>query len=249
MASESPTIDLHAQSASAPTGGDLFNTLQIGPRVAFLLTDIAGRRPELDPIAAAMQRAFRTTTTGLLTAPIVNLMETTETLILEINHALVATAKHARFAPTVVGCYDSQLGILAYINAGGQTALFHDSEGTRALPNVSVPLGLFTHLPYDASIQAFEPGAILLVVTKGINDSLESRSQSGPERLIELLESSKPNSANDLCTTVLTAARQSRKPHLDWLPFQTKPVLEDLTALTLIRPSSCAQLTKQHPSS
>ena len=137
-------IDLHAQYSPERTGGDLFDTVRIGLRVAFLVIDIGGRRPELDPIAAEMQHVFRATSAELFSAANVNLMEAAETLILALNHALIAMAKGVRFAPTFIGCYDVQLGVLAYINAGGQTALFRDSEGTRALPNVSMPLGLFT---------------------------------------------------------------------------------------------------------
>jgi serine phosphatase RsbU (regulator of sigma subunit) len=162
-------------------------------------------------------------------------MEATEMLVHAINQALIGEAKGARFAPTMVGCYDAQLGILAYINAGGQTALFHDSEGTRILPNVSMPLGLFTHLTYDASIQAFEPGAMLLVVTKGVTQSMEGSHPFGPERVIEVMRSSNFDSASGVCGAVLQAAHRFQKSRWDWLPFRGKPVREDMTALAMVR--------------
>ena len=56
---QSDGIDLHAQYYGERTGGDLFDAVRVGPRVAFLLSDIAGRRPEVDPISAEMQEAFR----------------------------------------------------------------------------------------------------------------------------------------------------------------------------------------------
>ncbi len=228
-------IDLHGQYSSEPTGGDLFDMVQVGPRVAFLLTDIAGRRPEVDPILAEMQRVFRTSSEGLLNGRDVNLMEATEALILAINQALIGVAKGVRFAPTMVGCYDVQLGVLAYINAGGQTAVFQDSEGTRALPNVSVPLGLFTHLPYDASIQAFEPGATLLVVTKGVTESMGGRNPFGPEKVMEVLQRAKAESASGICSAVLTAADPFRKRRWNWLPFRGNLVRADVTALAMVR--------------
>lgn len=134
-----------------------------------------------------------------------------------------------------MGCYDVQLGIPAYINAGGQTALFRDSEGTRALPNVSVPLGLFTHMTYDASIQAFEPGATLLIVTKGVTESDGASNASNPEKVMEVLQSAIGKSANELCTAVLEAAQRDEKHHWEWLPFRSKPPHEDMTALAMIR--------------
>ena len=228
-------IDFHAQSRSERTGGDFFDAVRVGPYLAFLLSDIAGRRPELDPIAAEMQRAFRASATGLFTAPSVNLMEAAESLIIAINNALIAVANGVRFAPSMVGCYDAQLGILAYINAGGQTALFHDSEGTRTLPNASVPLGLFTHMTYDAAIQAFEPGATLLVVTKGVTDNLGSNDQSAQEKIIEVLRASTFDSASAVCTAVLETAHRLEKHQWDWLPFKGKMPPEDMTALALLR--------------
>jgi serine phosphatase RsbU (regulator of sigma subunit) len=228
-------IDLHGQHAFEPAGGDLFETGRIGPRVAFLLSDIAGRRPEVDPILAEMRRVFRASSVELFSGVDVNLMEATEALIHAINQALIEVAKGLRFAPTMVGCYDVQLSVLAYINAGGQTALFRDSEGTRALPNASVPLGLFTHLPYDASIQGFEPGAMLLVVTKGVTESMGGKNPIALERVIEVLQSSKYESASEVCEAALTAAHRFEKRRRGWLPFKSGPVREDRTALAMVR--------------
>jgi serine phosphatase RsbU (regulator of sigma subunit) len=228
-------VDIHAQYYFERTGGDLFDAVRVGPRIAFLLSDIAGRRPELDPILAEMQKAFRVSSVRLFSAVDVNLMDATEVLIYAVNQALIDAAKGVRFAPTMVGCYDAQLGVLAYINAGGQTALFRDSEGTRALPNVSVPLGLFTHLSYEASIQAFEPGSILLVVTKGVTESKGSKNAFGSERVMEVVQRSKYELASELCRAVLEAAHQSEKPRWQWLPFRGRLVPEDMTALALIR--------------
>jgi serine phosphatase RsbU (regulator of sigma subunit) len=228
-------IDLHAQYFVERTGGDLFDAVRVGSRVAFLLSDIAGRRPELDPISAEMQRTFRASSAEVFGAVDVNLMEATEMLIHSINQAMMAVAKGARFAPTMVGCYDAQLGVLAYVNAGGQTALFRDSEGTRALPNASVPLGLFSHLPYDASIQAFEPGAMLLAVTKGVTGSLANKNPFGPQRVIEVLQNSKSESASAVCRAVLEAAHRFEKSRWNWSPFRGTPMQEDMTALAIVR--------------
>ena len=182
-----------------------------------------------------MQQAFRATSAEVFSAADANLMEATEMLIHAMNQAMMGVAKGARFAPTMVGYYDADLGVLAYVNAGGQTALFRDSEGTRALPNASVPLGLFSHLPYDASIQAFEPGAMLLVVTKGVTGSMANKNPFGPQRVAEVLQSSKHKAASGLCREVLEAAHQFEKRRWDWLPFRGTIVGEDMTALAIVR--------------
>jgi serine phosphatase RsbU (regulator of sigma subunit) len=225
-------LDLHARYQSNRTGGDFFDAVRIGTRVAFLLSDIAGRRETTDPIAAATQDAFRARATELFAAGDANLMEGTEMLVQTINKAIITAASGGIcFAPTMLGCYDTQIGVLAYINAGGQTAMLRDSEGTRPLPNASLPLGLTTHMPYEASMQAFEPGARLLVVTKGVTLSMSGKTPFGPDRIREALAESKEESADKVCHAVLQAAADFQKE--GWL--QRKPQVEDMTALALIR--------------
>ena len=228
-------LDLHAQYYQDRIGGDFFDAVRLGTRVAFLLCDIAGRRPEVDTIASAMQEAFRAKAEELFGAGDANLMEGTEVMVREINLALIAAAKGVRFTPTMVGCYDAQFGLMAYVNAGGQTVLLHDSDGTRALPNVAMPLGLFTHMTYDASMQAFEPGATLLVVTKGVTESMRGKTRFGPERVLEELERSKGESASGVCKAVLTAAHDFEKRRRGWLRLGRKMVPEDMTALAMVR--------------
>ncbi len=103
------------------------------------------------------------------------------------------------------------------------------------MPNVSMPLGLFSHLTYDASMQAFELGAMLLVVTKGVTESMGGRNPSGPEKIIAALRGSKDESASGVCDAVLKAAHGFQKRRWEWLPFRGRPVREDMTALAMVR--------------
>jgi serine phosphatase RsbU (regulator of sigma subunit) len=225
-------LDLHARYHFDRTGGDFFDAVRIGTRVAFLLSDIAGRRETADPIAAATQDAFRAKAADLFAAGDANLMEGTEMLVQTINMAIITAASGGIcFAPTMLGCYDAQIGVLAYINAGGQTAILRDSEGTRPLPNASLPLGLTTHMPYEASMQAFEPGARLLVVTKGVTLSMNGKVPFGPERVREALASCEDQPADKACHAVLQAAAEFQKQ--GWL--MRKAPVEDMTALAMVR--------------
>jgi serine phosphatase RsbU (regulator of sigma subunit) len=225
-------LDLQARYQSDRTGGDFFDAVRIGTRVAFLLSDIAGRRETADPIAAATQDAFRAKAAELFAAGDANLTEGTEMLVQTINMAIITAARGGIcFAPTMLGCYDAQIGVLAYINAGGQTAMLRDSDGTRPLPNASLPLGLTTHMPYEASMQAFEPGARLLIVTKGVTLSMSGKVPFGPDRVRESLAGSKQESADADCRAVLQAAADFQKQ--GWL--KRKPQVEDMTALAMVR--------------
>jgi serine phosphatase RsbU (regulator of sigma subunit) len=228
-------IDFHAQYHSDRTGGDFFDAVRAGSRVAFLLSDIAGRRREADPVAAEAQRVFRSKAEELLGREDANLMDGTAMLVQAVNLALMGPARQIRFAPTFVGCYDVQLGLLAYINGGGQTAAIRDGDGTRALPNVAMPLGLFTHLTYEPSMQAFEPGARLLVVTKGVTQSMRGRTEFGAERVMEVLRDSGEGSAAEVCKTVLEKARGFEKLSWGKRRFGRDGAREDMTALALVR--------------
>jgi serine phosphatase RsbU (regulator of sigma subunit) len=233
-------LDLHARYHSSRTGGDFYDAVAAGPHIVFLLTDIAGTRDGAHSIAAAMQDTFRHRVPQLFTNELINMMDTIATLAHEVNTAIYNAAGGSRFAPTFIGCYHVPLGILAYTNSGGQPAIFRDSEGTRILGHVTMPLGLFTHLTFEPAIQAFEPGANMLLVTKGILESRRNQEHFGVERASEIVESATVASAFDLCGAVLKQAHDFRKQ--PWystanLPFAKPDRVEDLTALALIRPT------------
>ena len=142
-------LDLHARYYSTRTGGDFFDAVATGPYVVFLLTDIAGTRADAHTIAAAAQDVFRLRAPQLFTTEDLNMMDTLSTLAHEVNQAIYESSGGSRLAPTFLGCYNLPLGLLAYINSGGQPAIFRDSDGTRTLGHATMPLGLFTHLTFE----------------------------------------------------------------------------------------------------
>jgi serine phosphatase RsbU (regulator of sigma subunit) len=231
-------LDLQCRYYSARTGGDFFDALTLGPHVVFLLTDIAGSRTDAHTIAAAIQDTFRRRAPEIFGTSGINLMDAITTLALDINHTLTTVSHGPRFSPTFLACFDLPLGILAYINAGGQVAILRDTDGTRVLQTASMPLGLFTHLTFEPAIQAFEPGAQLLLVTKGIIEARRGRTHFGVERLIHMLESSTAVSAETLSQATVEEANQfrSRSWHLPHVSFMKPRHVEDLTAAVLLRP-------------
>jgi len=233
-------LDIQSRYHSARTGGDFFDAIILGPHLVFLLTDIAGSRSSAHTIAACAQDTFRSRASELFGNPGINLTDAISTLAHNINGTLISTANGVCFAPTFLACFDLTLNILTYINAGGQPAIFRDTDGTRPLPNTCMPLGLFTLLTYEPGIEAFEPGARLLLVTKGIVEARSGRTPFGPERVTQLLEDSNTHSASDLCQMIIEQAHLFTRPPWYNLAKQafTKPKrTEDLTAVALIRPA------------
>lgn len=233
-------LDLHAQYFSSRTGGDFFDAVNLGSHIIVLLTDIAGTKEQALPIAAAVQEAFRRAGSEIFRTNNTNLMDGTAQLVQAVNHALIKAAHGVRFAPTFVGCYDLALGLFAYVNAGGITAAFRDLESTRILPNVAMPMGLFTHVTYEPSMQAFEPGAKLLLVTKGIVETQRGRINFGAERVLSVLRSAQTNSAAEVCQGMLHAAHDFKKDpwhNIHKLLFWRNDVEEDLTVVAMVRPA------------
>ena len=232
-------LDLDARYYSSRTGGDFFDAVAAGPHVVFLLTDIAGAREQAHTIAAAVQDVFRSRVPQLFTTEVINMMDTLGVLAHEINQSIYENAGGSRLAPTFLGCFNLPLGLLAYINSGGQPAIFHDSEGTRILGHVTMPLGLFTHLTFEPAIQAFEAGARMLLVTKGVLEAPRGRDQFGVERATAILNGKPPASALEICQAVLEEAHEFRKPpwySRERLPFLKREHVDDLTAVALVRP-------------
>ncbi len=232
-------LDFHARYYSSRTGGDFYDAVAAGPHVVFFVSDIAGSRDEAHTIAAAVQDTFRRRAPQLFSNEVINMMDTLATLAHEINQTLYEASGGSRLAPTFLGCFNLPLGLLAYINSGGQPAIFRDTDGTRVLGHVTMPLGLFTHLTFEPAIQAFEPGARMLLVTKGILQAPRGREQFGIERATAVLENFPKGSAFDLCGITLEDAHEFRKP--PWysperLPFRKPERVDDLTAVALVRP-------------
>jgi serine phosphatase RsbU (regulator of sigma subunit) len=236
-------LDLRYHYHSARTGGDFFDALVLGPHVVFLLTDIAGSRDSAHAIASATQDTFRLRSPQLFGTPGTNLTDAISTLAHDINQTLTTACPGVCFSPTFLGCYDLTVGVLTYINAGGQPAIFRDSDGTRPLTHACMPLGLFALLTYEPGIQAFEPGARLLLLTKGVIEAGTGHVPVSTERFTHLLDDHlqkhPSSSAHELCTAVLDQANQYARTSWQSLKllFGKRERIEDRTAVVLARPS------------
>jgi serine phosphatase RsbU (regulator of sigma subunit) len=239
-------VDVYARHFADCRGGDFFDCLAIGPRVLFLLTDIAGPRLESRELMLQVQDAFRQKAQALFTGSLVNESDAIAALAHEVNLALSETARRARMAPTFLGCFNVSLGILTYCNAGSLLALLRDGANVRVLESGGMPLGLFTHTTFEAVVLALQQGDALLTVTKGVTESKRGATEFGVERVKQLLKKSTANSASEICDLALREAYDHA--HHPWsrvlgLLHAGQRRQDDLTALALVRrPSSSSPL-------
>jgi serine phosphatase RsbU (regulator of sigma subunit) len=215
-------------------GGDVYDFIRVAPHlILFALLDVAGRKRQNRPIVAAAQRTFREAGHRLFSRDDINEAESMVELSLEINRTIIDEAQVCS-CPGFVGCYNETVGTVCYSNAGHTPALLRDHSGITELPATGLPLGLFSHVTQDAPTVALPPGAVLLLVSRGVTEAKHGRQEYGLERVSQTLKDSAAQNAEQLCSDILNAVEQfTHKP----------PTHNDVTALALVRSASAMTAT------
>lgn len=212
---------------SQRVAGDFYEFLRVGPsRVLFGLFDLAGRREDTRAILIAAQNTFRTLAPKLFAGEDFNEAEAMVGLCHEVNGTILQVAGGIRSCPAFIGCYNEDLGTVCYTNAGHTPGLLRDDSGITQLEASGLPLGIFSHATHSASTCALGPGAVLLVVSRGIVEAEYNNEEFGLERTKNSLQRASALAAQDLCLAILQAAQQF---------MDTAPVHNDVTALALLR--------------
>jgi len=207
--------------------GDFYEFLRVGPsRVLFGLLDLAGRRKDTREVLMATQNAFRTSAPKLFAGEDFNEAEAMIQLCHEINRTILQFAGGVRSCPAFMGCYNEDLGTVCYTNAGHTPGLLRDPTGITPLEATGLPLGLFSHATHSASTCALVPGAVLLVVSRGIVEAEFGGEEFGLEGVRESFQRAIVTPAQDLCLTILRTAQQF---------MHVAPTHNDVTTLALLR--------------
>jgi phosphoserine phosphatase RsbU/P len=208
-------------------GGDFYDFLRVSPdRVLFGLLDAAGGRKDTRAILSAVQHTFRTVGAELLAQQEINEPEAMIELCHQLNRTVLQAAAGVHSCPAFAGCYNENLGIVCYFNAGHTAGLLRDHTNVTPLPATTLPLGLFSHATSDAPMVALEPGAALLLASRGIIEAKCQDEEFGLERVQQTLQRAAGESAKELCTTVLDKVQE----------FMCRPPTDnDVTALALAR--------------
>jgi phosphoserine phosphatase RsbU/P len=207
--------------------GDFYEFLRVGPsRVLFCLLDLAGRREDTRETLIATQDAFRTGAPQLFAGEDFNEAEAMIELCHEINRTILQFAGGVRSCPAFMGCYNEDLGTVCYTNAGHTPGLVRDRSGITRLEATGLPLGLFSHATHGASTCALVPGAVLLIVSRGIIEADYRGEEFGLEGAQENLQRSAGGTARDVCLTILQAAQEF---------MRVPPTHNDVTTIALRR--------------
>jgi serine phosphatase RsbU (regulator of sigma subunit) len=209
-------------------GGDFYDFIRVSPnRVLFGLMDVAGRLEENHDIVNAAQETFRTLGAKLFARPDdFNAAESMIELCLELNRTIIGASSNVHSCPAFAGCYDESMGLISYFNAGHPSGLVRDRIGISELPATGLPLGLFSHATVDVSTVALEPGAGLLLVSRGIVEAKCSGEEFGLEQVKAGFEQWEAGGAKDLCFSILNRVQDF---------MCAPPTHNDVTTLALLR--------------
>ncbi len=208
-------------------GGDFYHFLRAtASRVVFGLLDVAGRREENQGIVEVARQTFQRVGKERFAYEAINEADAMMEFCLELNLNIRRAAAGVRSCAAFLGCYNEELGTICYANAGHTPGLLRDAEGIVELPATGLPLGLFSASTYEAPIAALQPGASLLLVSRGVVEASDKREEFGLERVKQHFLQAPPDDADEIASHLLNAVQQ----------FMSKASTHnDMTALALVR--------------
>ncbi len=124
------------------------------------------------------------------------MMDTLGILAHEINQAIYEASGGSRLAPHLFSAASTSPSAFSPTSTpAASPPSFATATAPASSDTSPCPLGLFTHLIFEPAIQAFEPGARMLLVTKGILEAPRGRQQFGIERATAVLQNIPSTSA------------------------------------------------------
>jgi len=224
--------EIAATTYGKRVAGDFYDSLRVSPeRILFGLLDVAGRRETNQRILTTAENIFRTSGAELFSGSDINESDAMVTLCLQLNRGLMAAAAGVHPCPAFLGCYHEKFGTLCYTNAGHTPGLLRDGSGIVELGATGLPLGLFSHATCEAPTVAFEEGAALMLVSRGViegkckPDKAEDE-EFGLERVKERFGSESSSNAQAISGSILNSVGE----------FTCQPLVpDDMTALVFVR--------------
>lgn len=212
--------------------GDFYDFVRVGDnRIIFGLLDVAGDHDGNRTVITAAQQTFRAAAKKLFQSEELNESDAMVELGVQLNAAVMRAEGGVRACPAFVGCYHEGLGSLCYLNAGHTPGVLRDSTGISELSATGLPLGLFSHMTCDAPTVILEPGAAMLVASRGVVEARRKAEEFGVSRLKQTLQNVTTDTAKQICVSVLQNVQQF---------MGTPPTHDDVTALALIRAAQAA---------
>ncbi len=165
-------------------GGDLYDVVDLGDRVFFLVGDVSGKG-----VPAAL---FMAVTRTLLRAS-VEIERTPAAVLARVNRELSRDNERSMFVTAFVGCLELASGELQFSNAGHNPPYRVDRDGgiTEVQDAHGMAMGILEEFPYTTGSLKLDAGDGLFLFTDGVVEALNRPGeQFGSERLMAYLTAS-----------------------------------------------------------
>lgn len=195
-----PDCDLYAMVQPAKeVGGDLYDFLDVGDRLFFLVGDVSGKGVPAALFMAITRAAFRFV--GALDLPM-------EEVLRRVNDCLSEGNKSEMFVTLFAGCLNLSTGVMEFCNAGHNPIVVIAPDGSasflRAKPNLVA--GLFERFPYEAEQIRLEHGSRLILYTDGVTEAENAdKTQFGEQALLDWARGLNPSVSANASTLDLYA--------------------------------------------
>ncbi len=178
-----PDCDLYAMVQPArEVGGDLYDFIEVGDRLFFLVGDVSGKGVPAALFMAIARAAFRFIgALGLSMSEVVD----------RVNNCLCDGNKNEMFVTIFAGCLNLSTGEMTYCNAGHNPIVVVSPDGSasflRAKPNLAA--GLFENFPYEDESISLARGSRLILYSDGVTEAeREDKEQFGEPALLAWAE-------------------------------------------------------------
>ena len=192
--------DLYAMVQPArEVGGDLYDFIEVGDLVFFLVGDVSGKGVPAALFMAIARAAFRFIgALGLSMSEVVS----------RVNNCLCDGNKNDMFVTLFAGCLNITTGELTFCNAGHNPIVVVSPTGSasflRAKSNLAA--GLFENFPYEDEHITLERGSRLILYTDGVTEAeREDKEQFGEPALIAWAEKLNPSASSEAAALDLYA--------------------------------------------
>lgn len=212
-------MEAHGETRPANTvGGDFFDIVPTRDgRLLVALGDVAGKGTPAALLMALLLAILRTLVDEGLDP---------QELATRLNQQVLRHAPRSRFITALLGIYDPERHVLAYVNAGHPPALLRHANGTvERLPPTGMALGLGPRAVYSSRTVMLCPGDLLVVYSDGIS---EAESPSGTPFDDAGVEEAVTQHAADSAQVVCRALMARVDSHI-----ADARVCDDLTVLAL----------------
>ena len=180
-------------------GGDYYDVVQMGKdKYGIIIVDISGHGSSAAIVMSVISFIFHS---------VIDKVKTTAELVDILSKRLLQRLKAEKYATGTFIIYDAKTGELEYTNAGHQDPILYNKKEGKVQElgeGKGVPIGVFEEAKYTTGKYKLKKDDILLLLTDGIHESMNSsRQQFTLEKVRKLLLKNASNLPKEINESII----------------------------------------------